>query len=32
LTAARLALVHAIATVLRSGLEILGVTAPDEMR
>jgi arginyl-tRNA synthetase len=32
LTAARLALVTALATVLASGLAILGVNAPDEMR
>ncbi len=32
LTAARLALVTAMATVLASGLAILGVNAPDEMR
>jgi arginyl-tRNA synthetase len=32
LTAARLALVHALRSVLASGLGILGVTAPDEMR
>jgi arginyl-tRNA synthetase len=31
-TAARLALVHALRSVLASGLGILGVTAPDEMR
>ncbi len=31
-TEARLALVHAVMTVLASGLAILGVTAPDEMR
>ena len=29
---ARLALVHALKGVLASGLRILGVTAPDEMR
>ena len=32
LTKARLALVHALKGVLASGLAILGVTAPDEMR
>ncbi len=32
LTAARLALVTALAAVLRSGLAILGVSAPEEMR
>ncbi len=32
LTAARLALVTALAAVLASGLEILGVSAPEEMR
>ena len=32
LTAARLALVQGIVTVLASGLAILGVGAPDEMR
>jgi arginyl-tRNA synthetase len=32
LTAARLALVHVFAQVLASGLGILGVTAPDELR
>jgi arginyl-tRNA synthetase len=32
LTEARLALVHALRGVLASGLRILGVTAPDEMR
>jgi arginyl-tRNA synthetase len=31
-TAARLALVSALKSVLASGLSILGVTAPDEMR
>ncbi len=31
-TAARLALVHALRSVLRSGLGVLGVSAPDEMR
>jgi arginyl-tRNA synthetase len=31
-TQARLALVHAVRCVLASGLAILGVTAPDEMR
>jgi len=31
-TEARLALVHAVRCVLASGLAILGVTAPDEMR
>jgi arginyl-tRNA synthetase len=31
-TEARLALVHALRCVLASGLAILGVTAPDEMR
>jgi arginyl-tRNA synthetase len=31
-TSARLALVHALRSVLASGLGILGVTAPDEMR
>ncbi len=31
-TEARLALVHALRGVLASGLGILGVTAPDEMR
>ena len=31
-TAARLALVQAVATVLASGLSVLGVDAPDEMR
>jgi arginyl-tRNA synthetase len=31
-TEARLALVHALRSVLRSGLTVLGVTAPDEMR
>jgi arginyl-tRNA synthetase len=31
-TEARLALVHALQCVLVSGLAILGVTAPDEMR
>jgi arginyl-tRNA synthetase len=31
-TQARLALVHALKGVLASGLAILGVTAPDEMR
>jgi arginyl-tRNA synthetase len=31
-TEARLALVHAVLCVLASGLAILGVTAPDEMR
>jgi arginyl-tRNA synthetase len=31
-SSARLALVHALRTVLASGLAILGVTAPDEMR
>ena len=31
-TEARLALVHAMKGVLASGLAILGVTAPDEMR
>jgi arginyl-tRNA synthetase len=31
-TEARLALVHALKGVLGSGLSILGVTAPDEMR
>ena len=31
-TEARLTLVHAVMTVLASGLAILGVTAPDEMR
>jgi arginyl-tRNA synthetase len=32
LTAARLALITALATVLASGLGILGVNAPEEMR
>jgi arginyl-tRNA synthetase len=32
LTSARLALVHSLRCVLRSGLAILGVNAPDEMR
>ena len=32
LTAARLALVHAVKLVLSTGLGILGVSAPDEMR
>jgi arginyl-tRNA synthetase len=32
LTIARLALVTAVATVLASGLGILGVSAPEEMR
>ena len=32
LTAARLALVHGVRLVLASGLAILGVSAPDEMR
>jgi arginyl-tRNA synthetase len=32
LTAARLALVEAVKLVLSSGLAILGVTAPEEMR
>ena len=32
LTVARLALITALAAVLASGLEILGVSAPDEMR
>jgi arginyl-tRNA synthetase len=32
LTAARLALVDAFATVIASGLGILGVSAPDELR
>jgi arginyl-tRNA synthetase len=31
-TKARLALVHAVRRVLASGLAVLGVTAPDEMR
>jgi arginyl-tRNA synthetase len=31
-TAARLALVQGILTVLASGLALLGVAAPDEMR
>jgi arginyl-tRNA synthetase len=31
-TEARLALVHAIRSILASGLAILGVSAPDEMR
>ena len=31
-TEARLALVHAVRGVLATGLAILGVTAPDEMR
>jgi arginyl-tRNA synthetase len=31
-SSARLALVHALRTVLASGLAVLGVTAPDEMR
>jgi arginyl-tRNA synthetase len=31
-TEARLALVHALKGVLASGLSVLGVTAPDEMR
>jgi arginyl-tRNA synthetase len=31
-TSARLALVHAIKLVLASGLSILGVSAPEEMR
>jgi arginyl-tRNA synthetase len=31
-TEARLALVHAVRCVLASGLAVLGVTAPDEMR
>ncbi|MEP3275060.1 MAG: arginine--tRNA ligase [Stappiaceae bacterium] len=32
LTQARLALIHAVSVVLASGLRILGVSAPDEMR
>jgi arginyl-tRNA synthetase len=32
LTQARLALVHAVRSVLAAGLALLGVTAPDEMR
>jgi len=32
LSQARLALVHAVATVLASGLVVIGVDAPDEMR
>ncbi|MFG1363111.1 arginine--tRNA ligase [Xanthobacter versatilis] len=32
LTSARLALVHGVATVLASGLKVLGVTAVDEMK
>ena len=32
LTSARLALVHAIKLVLSSGLDVLGVSAPEEMR
>jgi arginyl-tRNA synthetase len=32
LTAARLTLVHATRVVLSSGLSLLGVQAPDEMR
>src|SRR6185436_14552440 len=32
LTQARLALVHAVRSVLAAGLAILGVTTPDEMR
>jgi arginyl-tRNA synthetase len=32
MTKARLALVQGVVTVLASGLAILGVTAPDEMR
>jgi arginyl-tRNA synthetase len=32
LTVARLALVQGVATVLASGLSVLGVGAPDEMR
>jgi arginyl-tRNA synthetase len=32
LTQARLALVHAVRSVVAAGLAILGVTAPDEMR
>ncbi|WP_334174808.1 arginine--tRNA ligase [Pseudoxanthobacter sp.] len=32
LTQARLALVHAVASVLASGLALLGVSAPEEMR
>ena len=32
LTKARLALLHAVRLVLSSGLAILGVQAPDEMR
>ncbi len=31
-TAARLALVHGVVTVLACGLSLLGVDAPDEMR
>jgi arginyl-tRNA synthetase len=31
-TAARLALVEGIITILASGLALLGVSAPDEMR
>ena len=32
LTAARLALVHGVQLVLATGLRVLGVSAPDEMR
>ncbi|MBV8837285.1 MAG: arginine--tRNA ligase, partial [Alphaproteobacteria bacterium] len=32
LTAARLALIQGVATVLNSGLALLGVGAPEEMR
>jgi arginyl-tRNA synthetase len=31
-TEARLALVHGLKAVLATGLAVLGVTAPDEMR